>query len=593
MTQILARLGEPGAGFKNLVSLYFFSKLLPKNGLELDSPPNAPLEKPFGWKLLKPFASEPLNALSHDEANKTLAPDPMRSPQGWQCPIVTAKMMRMKIAIIGSGISGLSAAWLLSEYSPHHITIYEKNDYLGGHTHTIDYSAPDGDKAHTIPVDTGFIVFNTITYPNLIRFFTLKGIAYQDSEMSFSVSRDNGRFEWAGTDLTTIFSQKSNLLRLGHWRMLYDILKFNYCAPVMLTLQEGHPDRDLTLGEYLDREGYSKEFRDNYLLPMTAAIWSTPPDQCATEFPVYTLIRFMHNHCLMQISHRPQWLTVCHGSRNYIQALTSKVDEVRLATPVKRVLRKGGKVVVLDEKGNDETYDQVVFASHADETLALLGEDATPEEREILGSVKFSENVAVVHCDEKLMPMRKSAWTSWNYLSQSTATSQYKNQVSLTYWMNNLQPFIPKEVPIFVTLNPLHPPKASLTYATYRYTHPQYTSELIKAQAELPSIQGKYSVWFAGAWTGYGFHEDGFLSGVRVAQAMGASTPFRIYDNKEIRQVKEGLGGPSGDLARMLFKALDVLGLCLAQVLGVFGIIPLLLMNHMRKPKLTLRSHSQ
>ncbi|KAL1921234.1 uncharacterized protein VTP21DRAFT_10950 [Calcarisporiella thermophila] len=481
----------------------------------------------------------------------------------------------MKIAIVGSGISGLSAAWLLAEHSPHQVTLYEKNDYLGGHTHTIDYTSPTGDKSRTVPVDTGFIVFNSLTYPNLIRFFKLKNVDFMDSEMSFSVSRDSGRFEWAGTNLATVFAQLSNLFRPGHWRMVYDILKFNHCAPLILTLPEGHPDREISLGAFLERGGYSQEFKDDYLLPMTAAIWSTPPDKCAMDFPAYTLIRFMHNHCLMQVANRPQWYTVRNGSRSYISKMIEKVDDIRLSTPVTCIRRQKGKVVVQDAKGGSDEYDQVVFASHADETLSMLGEDATKEERAVLGGIRFSKNVAVVHCDKKYMPTRRLAWTSWNYLTRSTTTSKNVGQVSLTYWMNNLQRYIPHDIEIFVTLNPLSPPEPALTFASFEYTHPEYTPVLIKAQNELHTIQGKNLAWFAGAWTCYGFHEDGFISGMRIAEAMGAKLPFDLIDNKEIRATREGMGGVMGDLARAFFWMGDRVSALLVMVLALITSVTL------------------
>ncbi|KAK9762652.1 hypothetical protein K7432_011414 [Basidiobolus ranarum] len=235
----------------------------------------------------------------------------------------------MKVAIIGSGVSGLGAAWALSEHSDHNVTLYEKNDYVGGHTHTVDYRVPScsiatrptGDKGNDkaqdigaeVPVDTGFIVFNNLTYPNLLQFFRHLGVEYIDSDMSFSVSRDKGEFEWAGNNLLTLFAQHENLYSIPMWQTVYDIIKFNFEATEIISLPEGHPDREITVGEFLDRKNYSEAFRRNYLLPMTAAIWSTPPDKCSLEFPAYILIKFMHNHCLLQITNRPQWLTVKNG----------------------------------------------------------------------------------------------------------------------------------------------------------------------------------------------------------------------------------------------------------------------------------------
>ncbi|RUP45987.1 FAD/NAD(P)-binding domain-containing protein [Jimgerdemannia flammicorona] len=474
----------------------------------------------------------------------------------------------MKIAIVGSGVSGLSAAWLLSEHSAHEVHIFEKNDYIGGHTHTIDYPAPTTPEGRhplkplTVPVDTGFIVFNHLTYTNLIRFLNHKRVEFIDSEMTFSVCRDAGKFEWSGSNLLTVFAQPSNLVRWGHWRMIYDIIKFNIMSLEVLGWAEEDERKQWSLKQYLDWRGFGREFKDNYLLPMTAAIWSTPPDKCSFDFPALTLIRFMHNHCLLQVDDRPKWLTIKDGSRSYIQAILPTLKHAHPSTPISSVRRNANGTTTLlggtSEAANLGTYDHVIFASHADETLRILGDQATIEERRVLGGIRFSENEVYVHTDERLMPSRRSVWTSWNYLSTPGKDGKVEDSVSLTYWMNNLQRYIPTEIfgQIFVTMNPPATllPEPSKTHARYTYTHPAFTPHLISSQPlfRLPlptpsaqTLQGVHNTWHAGAWTGYGFHEDGFTAGAKVAVALGAQSPFEInearYEDGEREKVQSAI----------------------------------------------------
>ncbi|CAG8448797.1 5126_t:CDS:2 [Funneliformis caledonium] len=458
---------------------------------------------------------------------------------------------RKRVAIIGSGSAGMGAAWLLSEHSSHNVTLYEQYDYLGGHTHTVDFTVPStksSDSPLTTPVDTGFIVFNPVTYPNLLRFFQYKNVEYIPSEMSFSVSRNKGEFEWAGKNLFTVFVQPKNLLNLEMWKTVYDIMRFNFHATDLLELEDDHPEKKMNLGEYLKVHGYSSAFKDNYLLPMTAAIWSTPPDKCALDFPALTLIQFMHNHCLLQVLNRIQWLTVKNGSRKYVETISPHIHNVRLSTKVTSITRKPyipsdpsspPIITITDSNGRRDEFDHVIFTTHADQALQILGDQATEDERRILGSVRFSQNRAVLHSDLSLMPINRLAFSSWNYITKSTETSVNVEQISLTYDMNILQS-IDKSVygPVLVSLNPIFEPDPSKVVGSWLYEHPQYTPATIAAQAELHTIQNlpNLATTFAGAWTKYGFHEDGFTSGLKIAKEfLGASSPFEIIDATYVR----------------------------------------------------------
>ncbi|CAB4380411.1 unnamed protein product [Rhizophagus irregularis] len=456
-----------------------------------------------------------------------------------------------RIAIIGSGCAGLGAAWLLSEHSPHNVTLYEQNDYLGGHTHTVDFTVPSTKSSNsplTTPVDTGFIVFNHVTYPNLIKFLQHKNVEYIGSDMGFSVSRNKGEFEWAGKNIFTVFGQPENLLNLNMWKTVFDIMKFNFHATDLLELEDDHPEKKMKLGEYLDLHGYSSAFRDNYLLPMTAAIWSTPPDKCALDFPALTLIQFMHNHFFLQVMNRVQWLTIKNGSRKYVETIVPHIHSVRLSTKVTSITRKSSNpsdpssppiIIITDSNGGREEFDHVIFATHADQAIQILGDQATDDEKRILGKVRFNKNRAVLHSDLSLMPKRRFAFSAWNYITKSTENSLNTDQVSLTYDMNILQS-IDESVygPVLVTLNPLYEPDPSKVVGSWSYDHPLYTPETIAAQAELRTIQNlpNLATTFAGAWTKYGFHEDGFTSGLKIAnEFLGASSPFGIIDATHIR----------------------------------------------------------
>ncbi|KAL1623763.1 hypothetical protein SLS54_004224 [Diplodia seriata] len=459
-------------------------------------------------------------------------------------------MEKKRIAVVGSGVTGIGALYALRN-TPHEVHLFEAADRLGGHTNTVQFSHED----RKTPVDTGFIVLNTATYPNFIAFLKELNVETVETAMTFGVTRDEGAFEWSGTSLSSIFAQRQNLFRLSHWRMIFDIIRFNQFALDLLQDDSG-VDLDLSIGEYLDREGYSDSFRDDYLIPMTACVWSTGADKCALEFPALTLIRFLWNHHLLStISVRPPWLTVKEGSRSYINAVMRDFpsDRVHLSAPVKSVTNEDDKVVVELPNGQRETFDDVVLACHGDQARGIISASATTEEKEIMSAFHTSPNTVFLHSDLALMPRREAAWSSWNYLTTSSPTalrpkvsnpsaskgspSGALSTVSLTYNMNILQHIPVSEYGhVLVTMNPPHMPRPELTQAAIQYTHPLYTAAAVKSQELLPKIQGTRGIWYAGAWTGYGFHEDGFTSGIRVAcEGLGGDVPWERVETKFIR----------------------------------------------------------
>ncbi|MCK6394294.1 FAD-dependent oxidoreductase [Zoogloea sp.] len=419
-----------------------------------------------------------------------------------------------RIAVIGAGIAGLASAWLLSR--EHEVVLFEGGDYLGGHTHTVDIEV----EGQRFPVDTGFLVFNRRTYPNLCALFVLLGVDAVESEMSFGVSLTATDLEWAGSDLGSLFAQRSNLLRPDFWRMLQDIRRFNRETTRMA--QDGSTP-DMALGDYLVTHGYSHAFRDWYLIPMAAAIWSCPT-RSMMAYPLATFVRFCHNHGLLQIFDRPRWYTVRNGARSYVEKLLSGIHEVRVATPVLAVRREAGFGVSLHTRSGVERFDEVVFACHSDQTLALLGSDASEAERAVLGAVKYQHNDAWLHTDTRLLPRRPGVWSAWNYLSGHGAPGE--RPVSVSYLLNRLQP-LPVSTPVVLSLNPLVEPAADTVLGRYGYAHPVFDQGAIDAQARLPDLQGQRNSWFAGAWTGYGFHEDGLKSALAVASALGAEAPWQ------------------------------------------------------------------
>ena len=439
-------------------------------------------------------------------------------------------IMRQKIAIVGSGISGLGSAYLLSEH--HEVTLFEADHRLGGHSHTVDVDV-DG---HRFAVDTGFLVFNERTYPLLCRLFGHLRIPVVKSEMSFSVQIAEPALEWAGANLDTVFVQRRNLLRPAFWKMLFDILRFNRVA----TRDIDHPAlRDLSLGEYLDRNGYGQTFRQDYLLPMAAAIWSCPTAQMLA-YPFHTFARFCHNHGLLQITNRPTWMTVAGGSRVYVETLAGAVrtrgGRIRLDTPVTAIQRRPEGVTIATSR-EIEHFDQVILACHSDQALALLGDDATPEERTQLGRIRYQPNRAVLHTDASLLPKNQKTWSAWNYAAPGKRAPVAGSQpVSVSYLLNKLQP-LPTETPVIVTLNPWQEPDAARTFRQIHYAHPVFDGPAIAAQSAIKSLSGQNRTHYAGAWLNYGFHEDGFASAVRAAGQLMSLPSWLLGDQPVLNDV--------------------------------------------------------
>ncbi len=425
-----------------------------------------------------------------------------------------ASKQPLDIAVIGTGIAGMAAAWLLH---PHHsITVYEKNDWLGGHSHTVTAPSSKG----PIGVDTGFIVFNKPSYPNLVALFDHLDVLTKPSEMSFAASLQQGEFEYAGTDLNGLFGQRRNIFRPRFWRMVKDIVRFYREAPAVLA---NPADAELNLGEYLEREGYGQHFVDDHLFPMGAAIWSTTADEMAA-YPAQAFVRFFQSHGLLSLKNRPQWRTVGGGSREYVNRLTASYRERIRFVGVHEVFRHDDKVVVVDRDGEKNSYDHVVFASHADETLGMLA-DANSAECHLLGAWQYTSNRAILHCDPSLMPKRRRVWSSWNFIEGASNA-----QLCVTYWMNRLQTLETDE-PFFVTLNPTIEPRRDAIINEFNYTHPYFDQMALASQKKLWSLQGHRRTWFCGSYFGYGFHEDALQSGLAVAEQLGGiRRPWRVSD---------------------------------------------------------------
>ncbi len=412
----------------------------------------------------------------------------------------------MKIAVIGGGISGLTAAYLLSRQ--HDVQLFEASAIAGGHTYTVDVESATG----RLAVDMGFIVFNRRTYPHFLRLLSELGIASQASDMSFSVRNDATGFEYNGGNLNQLFAQRRNLVRPDFYRMLLGILRFHRVAPSLLQADGG-----LTMGQFVDQQGFSKPFVDNYLVPMVAAIWSTDPRRLM-EYPARTLVAFLSNHGMLTVNDRPQWLAVAGSSRRYVQAIEKLLgDNLRLATPVQSVRRFAEKVEIRPRGGDVETFDQVVMATHSQRTLALVS-DLSEVEKQILEAIPYQSNEAVLHTDRRFLPRRRRAWASWNYHQQSDSSGG----VQLTYYMNRLQQ-LTTDQHYCVTLNRSDEIDPETVLHRTTFDHPLFTAAGIAAQKRWQEISGQRRTHFCGAYWGFGFHEDGVVSARRVARQLGVA----------------------------------------------------------------------
>ncbi|MGQ3215020.1 MAG: NAD(P)/FAD-dependent oxidoreductase [Shinella sp.] len=439
----------------------------------------------------------------------------------------------LKIAVVGSGISGLSAAWLLSQR--HDVSVYEAANRVGGHSNTVEFESSNGRFA----VDTGFIVYNEATYPNLTALFRTLDVPTAASNMSFAVSLNEGAFEYSGGTGLGLFAQKSNLVKPRFWSMIRDILRFYRSAPRDLAMMGG-----ISLDDYLTRNGYGRAFRDDHLYPMAAAIWSTPAMQVGA-YPAAGFVNFCCNHGLLELWDRPVWRTVNGGSREYVTRMIHRfADRIRLSTPVEAIRRQPGSVEIRDAHGGVSVFDDVVIATHADQALRMLG-DASDEERRILGAFRYSRNEAVLHGDTTLMPKRRPAWSSWNYVADTRADAGIgPAQPSITYWMNRLQP-LGAAPPTFVTLNPRRAPREETVIRREVYDHPVFDLVTDRAQHEVWSLQGVRNTWFCGAHLGSGFHEDGIQAGLAVAEDLGGvGRPWQV-DQESARIVRKPLSKPA------------------------------------------------
>ena len=421
-----------------------------------------------------------------------------------------------RYAVIGAGISGLSAAWLLSD--SHDVVLYERENSLGGHANTVSVPGPSGN----IDVDTGFIVFNDWTYPNFKALLQHLGVATHASDMSFAVSADDGKFEYSGGTLAGVFSQPANIVKPRFWRMLMDLHRFYSTAPALLA--EGTLD-NMTLGSLLDRGGYSPGFQRDHLLPMAAAIWSGTVEGMR-DYPAAAFVRFFVNHGLFKYVGRPAWHTVTGGSRSYVERIAAGIPA--RTGGVRAIRRSANGVTVIDNKGDEDRFDAVIMAAHADETLKML-DDADDMERNLLSPFKYQRNLAVLHSDTDLMPIRRRTWSSWNYIARPNEAGD-AHTVCVTYWMNNLQN-LGNAGNLFVTLNPVVPPASEKILRTFHYDHPLFDNCTDDAQQQLWRLQGHRRTWYCGSYFGAGFHEDGLQSGLWAAENAGAvRRPWTVDD---------------------------------------------------------------
>ncbi len=422
----------------------------------------------------------------------------------------------LRVAIVGSGISGLAVAHTLQGLAE--VTLFEAGDYFGGHTHTVDITLPTPEGPVSHGVDTGFLVFNERTYPNLINLLAELGVETAKSDMSFSVkvadAMERKGLEWSGSSLNSVFAQRGNIANWKFLRMLGDIVRFNRIT-TRLAVAGQEAAMMQPLGDFLRAGKFSDEFRDWYFLPMMGCIWSCPTDQML-QFPVATMIRFCHNHGLIQVTDRPQWWTVKGGARHYVEKIIARIGDKRLNTPVRLVERDADGVRVVTD-GRAERFDKVVLATHSDQSLALL-RDASTAEREALGAIRYQPNRAVLHTDASVLPRRRLAWAAWNY-ERAEETGQESARVCLHYLLNMLQP-LPFAQPVVVSLNPVREIERKHIMGEFDYAHPVFDLAAIRAQKDIASLQGLQHTYFCGAWTGYGFHEDGLKSGLQAARQL-------------------------------------------------------------------------
>jgi len=425
-------------------------------------------------------------------------------------------MRYKKIAVVGSGISGLAVAHSLKGHAD--ITLFEAGSYFGGHSNTVDISLPTNKGLVTYGVDTGFLVFNERTYPNLINLFAELGVETALSDMSFSVQAPqvwgDEALEWSGSNLDTVFAQRRNLLRPRFLKMLADVMRFNKICTRIAEAQKENEMRQ-PLSEFLKHHDFNEAFLNWYFLPMMGCIWSCPTDQML-KFPVATMIRFCHNHGLIQVTNRPRWFTVMGGSRNYVQKIVNEVPDKRLNSPVQLIERDESGVRVVTE-GRAERFDEVVICTHSDQALQMLKTPSQAEQMH-LSAIRYQDNVAVLHTDESVLPSRQKAWAAWNY-ERAADKGQESARVCLHYLLNKLQP-LPFEQAVVVSLNPIKPIDPAKIISSIEYAHPVFDLAAIDAQQHIHKIQGQQHTWFAGAWMGYGFHEDGLKAGLGVAREL-------------------------------------------------------------------------
>ncbi|MFP6778860.1 MAG: FAD-dependent oxidoreductase [Alphaproteobacteria bacterium] len=430
------------------------------------------------------------------------------------------------IAIVGSGIAGLSAAWLLSK--KHQVTIYEKAEKLGGHSNTININY-SRNKFEEVPisVDTGFIVYNNKNYPNLTKFFDALDVDSIDSDMSLSISLNNGLYEYSGSGLGGIFGQKKNIINLNQWKLLYDVFRFKKIATKYI---KNSKDNNSVIGDWLKYNNFSSYFIDRYIIPIASAIWSCS-NKNALLFPTTTFLYFFYHHGLLNIKDRPKWKTVKFGSQQYIKNILQKSNfKYEINSSIEAITPQNNSVVI-KLKDREMEYDNVIMACHADQSTELI-KDADKEIYKTLNYFKFSKNKIVLHSSKQFMPKNKSLWSSWNYTSSLDSIKQINEKpIQVTYWMNLLQN-IDKKYPLFVTLNPEEGSiDEGLIFKEILYEHPILDENALKGQSKLENIQGLNNIWFAGAWTKYGFHEDGIISALNIAEKLGIEYPWKLNTN--------------------------------------------------------------